>query len=194
MKRKWIATMATVAAAGTIIMGYQANAQPGQAGPGFRRGGGPGIHAEFNNHGFGPGMRGSRGAKPGGAMFLRGLNQLDLTDAQESQLKDLRVAHEKEMAMLRAELQVARIDLREVMQSVNPSASMASTQVALVNGAMSKILETSVAYSVKARNVLTSEQQEQLRNLDLRPDRGGDKAGRRGARGFRGNGNGSGEQ
>jgi Spy/CpxP family protein refolding chaperone len=90
------------------------------------------------------------------------MEQLDLTDAQREQMRTLRFGLEKDMARLRADQEVAEIELREVLDRTNPDVAAAAAAAGKVNEARSAIFQREIAFQVATKNVLTAEQQEQL--------------------------------
>ena len=72
---------------------------------------------------------------------------------------------------LRADLKVARLDLRAAMRKDEPDAADVKASVAAVNSARSLILESRVNHRLKVNSILTPEQRTRLR--ELRRDRSG---------------------
>lgn len=136
---------------------------------------------QFRGRMRGPG--GFQGVVPPGMT-----DQLELTDAQQEKMKSLRSAFEKDAARLRAELEVAQIELREVMEQTNPSASDARSKAQKVSEARARLFERTVAFQVEMKNVLTPEQQKKAEELrqQMRPRRGRRFDMRRGPHGGQG--------
>ena len=187
MKRKLTLIIGTLAVTGIVAWAQHAIAQSEsievEAGP-FAA-----FFDEFPDEDDQPGRRGFQGPHGGmkGGFPSDLVEKLELTDAQQTKLKSLRTAHAKEMAKLRADLEVARIELREVMTGTNPSAAEAKSKAAEVNAARAILFEKSVAFRVEAKNVLTPEQQKTLREEGGKMHRGrrfGAMRGPRGGRGF----------
>lgn len=130
---------------------------------------------EFPDEDDQPGRRGFQGPHGGmGDAFPSDLvEKLELTDTQQAKLRILRTAHAKEMAKLRADMEVAHIELREVMTNTNPSATDAKSKAAEVNAARARLFEKSVAFRVEAKNVLTPEQQKTLQKEGRKKHHGG---------------------
>jgi len=109
------------------------------------------------------------------------MGQLDLTDAQREQMRTLRFDLEKDLARLRADQEVAQIELREVLDVVNPDAAAAAAAGGKVNEARSAIFQREIAFQVATKHVLTPEQQGQLRkNMRERMGRVREQLDRRG--------------
>ena len=93
------------------------------------------------------------------------MKKLKLTDEQKQKLKELRFDLAKDMAKLRADLKVARLELEHLMSQDSPKASDAKVKVAQVNQARSKMLQRSVDHRLELKKILTPEQQEKLRSI-----------------------------
>jgi len=88
-----------------------------------------------------------------GRMSDRLAEQLELTEEQQTQLEEAYNDHAKEMIQLRADLQVARMDLQDMLQSGDSGASL-NKQVNAVSDAQAAILEATVAHQVQVRDIL----------------------------------------
>ena len=97
------------------------------------------------------------------------MEALELSTEQRTKLESLNLERSKKMAQLRADLKVARLDLRAAMRQDNPDPAEVKTRVAAVNKARSLILESKVNHRLKVNNVLTPEQRNKLR--EVRRDR-----------------------
>ncbi|MBM3262338.1 MAG: Spy/CpxP family protein refolding chaperone [candidate division Zixibacteria bacterium] len=85
--------------------------------------------------------------------------KLALTDDQKQKMETLRTALAKEMARLRADVEVATIELREIMDQSAPKAADAQIRAARVSQARAKIFERAVAFRLDMKSVLRPEQQ-----------------------------------
>ncbi len=94
---------------------------------------------------------------------------LELSAEQRTKLDGLNLERAKKMAQLRADLKVARLDLRAAMRQDDPDPAEVKARVAAVNKARSLILEGKVNHRLKVNNVLTPEQRNKLR--EVRRDR-----------------------
>ncbi len=79
--------------------------------------------------------------------------EFELTEEQQTQLEEAYNDHAKEMIQLRADLQVARMDLQDMLQSGESQASL-NKQVRAVSDAQAAILEATVAHQVQVREIL----------------------------------------
>ena len=121
------------------------------------------------------------------------MEALNPTSEQREKLKTMRLGHQKKMAQLRANLKVARLDLRAVMDVDAPTGTRVKAAVAKVNEARSRILEHRVGHRIASKGLLTPEQREKIKELKMdRPFRGKGHWRGRGRRGM-GGGRGMGE-
>ena len=90
------------------------------------------------------------------------MEKLELTDAQQADIKALRFSLEKDLARLHADLEVARIELHEAMTRVNPQIDEVSPIASRVNQVRSAIFQRRIEYQVAVKNLLTTEQQNLL--------------------------------
>ncbi len=97
------------------------------------------------------------------------MEALELSAEQRTKLEGLNLERSKKMAQLRADLKVARLDLRAAMRQDNPDPAEVKARVASVNNARSLILESKVNHRLKVNSVLTPEQRTRLR--EIRRDR-----------------------
>ncbi|MDE2997668.1 MAG: Spy/CpxP family protein refolding chaperone [Gemmatimonadota bacterium] len=97
------------------------------------------------------------------------LAALELSAEQRTKLESLNLERAKKMAQLRADLKVARLDLRAAMRQDNPDPDQVNARVTAVNKARSLILESRVSHRLKVNGVLTPEQRNKLR--EMRSDR-----------------------
>lgn len=133
-------------------------------GPGAGRGRGMGLHGGMGagmGRGPGRGMGLHRGMGFGPGMFAR----LDLTDAQREKLADLHERQQRKAIQARADLQIARMDLRKLMQADAPSATAINAQIDKVSRLQSDMRKSQVATHLEARALLTPEQQKQLKAM-----------------------------
>jgi Spy/CpxP family protein refolding chaperone len=118
--------------------------------------------------GMGMGMR--RGDMNGRPMFNRRapmlmrlkLAQLDLSDAQRTRLRDLHEAHARKAIQRRADMQLARMDLRKLMRADRPDAGAVNAQIDRLARMHAEALKAAFEMRMQARAVLTPEQLKQL--------------------------------
>lgn len=152
-------------------------------------------HRMMNGHG-GPGMHGGRGGGMGmrggmGGMFLgperilledgggRLAEKLDLTGTQKDKLRDIGGDLDRKEIRLRADLETAGLDLRDLMRSDSPSASAVEAKIENLSQLRGEIMKANARAVLDARKVLTSDQRKKL--ADMRQGRFGGGPGRDGA-------------
>jgi len=118
------------------------------------------------------------------------MEKLNLSDAQEEQIRQLRSAYARDMVKLQADIKLARIELRETTNATNPSVTDVKAKAAQVAAAQGSLFERRVVFRAEMKNVLTQEQREALqeqvkesqknrRNADRRHRGGRDHRSRR---------------
>ena len=151
-------------------------------------------HHMMNGHG-GPGSRGWGGGRGmrggmgmGGGMFLgperillmdnggRLAEKLDLTGTQKDKLRDIGGDLERKEIQLRANLETAGLDLRDLMRSDSPSPSAVDAKIENLSQLRGDLMKANARAVLDARKVLTSDQRKKL--ADMRPGRPGGGPGR----------------
>ena len=120
---------------------------------------------------------------PEGALLRGGgrlAEELDLSDAQVEKLRTIGDGLARKRIRLRADLDLARLDLRSMMRSDSPSLSQAGTKIDAVTRIQGEMMKAGVSARIEARKVLTAEQLEKF--LEMRSARGKGAPGRRGPR------------
>ena len=115
--------------------------------------------------------------------------KMRLSDDQKDRMEALRTAFAKEMARLRADVEIASIELRESMTQISPKAVEVQVKAARVSQTRARVFERMIGLRVDSKNVMTPEQQKIMKDQSRmrRPMRGGPMMqGRRG--GMRGMG------
>ena len=127
--------------------------------------------------GMGMGM----GRGMGGGMFLgperillmdnggRLADKLDLTGTQKDKLRDIGGDLERKEIRLRADMETAGLDLRDLMRSDSPSASAVDSKIETLTQLRGEMMKAGARAVLDARKVLTSDQRKKLE--DLRPGR-----------------------
>ena len=131
----------------------QAPDPPGDAGPrasdrAWMGPGGPGVR--------GPGME--RRMRHAGLM-----RELDLSKEQRDKIADLREKQQRSAIRSRADLQVARLDLRRMMRADKPDRAAINRQIDHMTQLRSDMEKARVAMMLDMRSVLTPEQLEKAR-------------------------------
>ena len=108
---------------------------------------------------------------------------IEMTDAQQEKRQALQTAFAKEIAIMRADAEVAGIELREVMDEPNPNASDARSKATRVSEIRANIFEREILHRVEMKNVLTPAQHLKLEEArKLMQGRRSQMRGRRGNR------------
>ena len=177
MKRILTGTLAGVMAAGLLILGQQAIAQMGPQRPMRMMGDGDMMGRE-------PGM-GMMGPGSMDGISEEMAEKLKLTDDQKNAMKNLRSAFERDMIKLRADMDVAELDLRDIMEQANPKVADAKARAARVNDARAKIFARMITFQVEMKNTLTPELHKTLQEerSKMRQERREEMRERRGERG-----------
>lgn len=95
---------------------------------------------------------------------VRGLEQLDLTDAQKDQLHEVQIDFRKKEIRLRADLELADIDLQELIAD-NVTGKKLDAAIDKVADLKSEMFKTRIARRLQVRKVLTDEQKAELKKL-----------------------------
>ena len=149
-------------------LGFEQLAFDGPEAPGD-----PGALAFDDEGGHGDGPRHVRrmeigGPRGRGAMMRHGLAMrfaaLDLTDAQRDKLRDIHEAAARKGVQRRADVQLARMDLRKLMRADAPSASAVNAQIDKISRLQAEGMKAHFDTFMQARAVLTPEQQKKLRS------------------------------
>ena len=116
-------------------------------------------------------FRGSRRGGAGGGN-LTGLlksrrlrEALELTDEQAEQLRKINVDTRKTTIQKRADLQVIRIELTELLRSDNPPRAQVEQKIREITQLQGDLMRTRVDALLSARAVLTPEQQQKAQEL-----------------------------
>lgn len=158
MKKQMIALGAAALLLAPI--GSSADAQPWD-GPGQGRGGQWGAHQRMKQGKARHRMMGARMAE-----------RLGLTDEQRSQMRELQQAQRKQQIRLRADLKIARMELRELVRKSDSPKAGISARVAAVNTLQARMLEQRVDFQLKRKAVLTDDQRKKLEAMQLNPAEG----------------------
>jgi|GEM_PF-2830816 len=102
-------------------------------------------------------------------------SRLDLTDDQVTAMNEERLKSQKQAIQLRADLQVARLELRDMMDDSKPDQNKVKQQVEKMGDLRTTLMLTRVQSHLKMKEVLTEEQRVKLKEMRMemrrRPDR-----------------------
>lgn len=102
-----------------------------------------------------------RRGRMGNALF----KQLDLTDAQKEQMKQIRASHRETTKALREQLRAARRELRQARQEGTFNESLVSQKLAQVAPLKAKLMGERIKIRDAQMAVLTAEQKAKLSEL-----------------------------
>jgi Spy/CpxP family protein refolding chaperone len=126
--------------------------------------GGPGVPG-------GSGFRGPRGAGQGGPqggpnppMFNQRLGpDLNLTEQQQSRLREMAVEQQKKAIRLHADIQTKEIELHELLRAANPDRAAINAKIDEVGVLKAQTEKDSIAQRLAFEQLLTPEQKQKLR-------------------------------
>ena len=129
----------------------------------------------------GPGMRhrmhgGMMGAKGdvvgqllhrigGPGFYERHAEELGLSDEQKAQFKEIWSSHHKDMIRTRADIEIAQVELKELLTKDSPEFDRAKKKVSQISKMRGEIAQERLEALQKARKVLAAEQIEKLKSL-----------------------------
>jgi Spy/CpxP family protein refolding chaperone len=130
------------------------------------------LHGAKGMHGMrhgGPGMRGRdgrHGRTDGGMRGKHGrmMGHLDLSDRQREQIQGIRQGQQRRMIQVRADIQKASLDLRELMQAENPDRARIDAAIDRLAELRAGAHKARAAAHLEMRSVLTEEQRRKLRD------------------------------
>ena len=93
---------------------------------------------------------------------------LELTPEQQKKLKALRLDNAKKMVRLRADLQIAQMDMKSLLDQPAPNSAEVKARVAEVNRVNAEILSKRIDHQLGMKGILTPEQQQKLQTLQKR--------------------------
>lgn len=98
------------------------------------------------------------------------IEELGLTDEQKEKIRQIRVQAHKQRIEQRAKMQLARIELRELVQAGNPDQKLLDAKIAEVSKLQETALRNRIATHLEVQKVFTAEQRKKAQ--ELRPFRG----------------------
>lgn len=149
MKRLILATAVSALCLAPALAQPGPDADQGRPGPGHR---GMGRMERME--------RGERGERMDMMRERRGrmIEQLNLTDAQEVQMKKLRADHQKKQVALQAKVRIARIEMREMMDAAAPDRSAIEKKMKEVSDLQYQEKLAWLDHTFAVRAILTPEQ------------------------------------
>ena len=129
----------------------------------FAESGSAGEFADALDHDLADNDAARTGRSRGYDLSRRALNNIELTDEQQEQISTLRSVYARDMVRLRADSRLARLDLNELMGETSPDLEKVKELAAAVSRAQGSVFERGAVFRAEVKNVLTPEQQEELR-------------------------------
>jgi len=123
-------------------------------GPGMGPGGPGGMRGGMGMRHGGPGMR-------GGMMHAR-LAMLDLSEAQRDRMHTIREAQQRKGIQMRADLQLARLDMAKLMRADKPDQAALNAQIDRLARLRADAAKARLSGHLEMRSVLTAEQIKKL--------------------------------
>ena len=118
-----------------------------------------------------------RGDRMGGRIF----GQLDLTDAQKAQIKQIRQAHQESLRPLRQEIRTKRMEIRQANQGGTFDEALVSQKLAEIAPLEAKLMGEQFRLHQQMLSVLTPEQKTKMEQLrEQFKSRSGERRARRG--------------
>ena len=105
---------------------------------------------------------------------------LELTQEQKDQLKSVRLDGKKKMIQYRADMQLARIELKELLIQKSPNQGQVDKVVAKITSTQAKITESRVRQKLGMKKILTEEQLKKIEEMTKDRRGGGHFRNRRG--------------
>ncbi len=93
------------------------------------------------------------------------LKQIDLTDAQKTAIHQIKISTKKDMIAKRADLNIAKLELREQLRKEPVNMSAVETQVKKIEGIKTAIMLNAIKSREEIRSTLTAEQRKKLTEL-----------------------------
>lgn len=131
----------------------------GHGGPGMHPGMGKGMG--MGHPGMGRGMGMGRGKGHPGMMFA----MLDLSDAQKAKMRDIHENAARAQIQARADMQIARMDMRKLMRADRPDQGAINAQIDKMGQMRTAMQKTRVATMLEARAQLTPDQLKKMKEL-----------------------------
>lgn len=91
--------------------------------------------------------------------------ELELTDAQKEQFQKIRLQAHKQRIEQRAKMQLARLELRELVQAANPDQKLIDAKITDISKLQETILRHRIATHMEMQKVLTPEQRKKAQEL-----------------------------
>lgn len=98
-------------------------------------------------------------------ILIRLADKLDLSEEQKAELKDLATSHRKDVIRMKADREIAEVELQESIRQEEPDLDAIEDQIRGIANLEAQMKFSQIKARVDARSVLTEEQQEKLKEL-----------------------------
>jgi len=92
-------------------------------------------------------------------------DKLQLTKEQRDKIDSIHTAHKKDMIKKQAELQIANVDLEDLMKKEEPNISAISDQIKKISSMEADIKIAQIKIKIDVKSVLTKDQQDNLKMI-----------------------------
>ena len=118
-------------------------------------------------------------------IIQRFADDIGLSDQQEEQLKAEHLAVEKDVIQLRADVKIARLEMRQLMDERSPDEAAVFHKIEAIGDLQTQIKKLKAGERINVNKILTEVQFEQLQDLkqEFRKDRRDDQQDKRGREG-----------
>lgn len=100
-------------------------------------------------------------------MHQRIAKALELTDEQKSAIQDLAFRTKRASIEVKAKLQIARLDLAQLMSANTPDAKAIESRIAEIGRLQTRLMKNRIDFFLSVRKLLTPEQLKKARSLGL---------------------------
>ena len=105
---------------------------------------------------------------PGGMMLLGCAKKIGLEEAQIDKIKSIHLSSQKNIIKLRADLEIARLELKELMHSDSPAKSKVNRKIDELSQLKAKIHKNEAGTKIDVMSVLTTEQKQAFKELRMK--------------------------
>lgn len=112
--------------------------------------------------------RGGHQEGPGGMMLLGCAKKIGLEEAQIDKIKSIHLSSQKNIIKLRADLQISRLELKELMSADSPNKSKVNSKIDELSQLKAKIQKIEAGTKIDVMSVLTAEQMERFQEYRMK--------------------------
>ena len=105
---------------------------------------------------------------PSGMMLMECGKQIGLEDVQLDKIKSIHLRSEKEIIKLRADLKIAQLELKELMDSDSPVKSKVNSKIDELSQLKAKIHKIEAGSKIDVMSTLTAEQKQSFKELRMK--------------------------